>query len=64
MNQTGGGSWSDVPRDLNPLEEKILQIITVDAVDGDACTPESGVELPENFNTTHDLQEPLEVSLL
>ena len=47
INQTGGGSWSDVPRDFNSLEEKILSIIIVDAVDGDASTPEAGVEFKE-----------------
>ena len=49
MNKTGCGSWADVPRDLNSLEEKILQIITVDAVDGDSCTPESGGVLEESI---------------
>ena len=46
-NQRGGSSWSDVPRDLYPLEEKILSFITVDAVDGDASTLEAGVEFKE-----------------
>lgn len=42
MNKTGGGSQTDIPRDLSPLEEQILSIITTDAVDGDSRTPESG----------------------
>ena len=47
INQTSGGSWSDVPRDLNLLEEKIFSIITIDAVDRDASTPEAGVKFKE-----------------
>ncbi|XP_046804973.1 uncharacterized protein LOC124419447 isoform X2 [Lucilia cuprina] len=50
MNKTGGGSWQEIPRDLNPLEEEILKIITTDAVDGDGYTPESGAPLNESFS--------------
>ncbi|XP_055842626.1 uncharacterized protein LOC129909577 [Episyrphus balteatus] len=42
LNQTGGGSITDGPRQLNDFEEKVLSIITNDAVDGDASTPELG----------------------
>ncbi|XP_075149071.1 uncharacterized protein LOC142223084 [Haematobia irritans] len=49
MNQTGGGSFHDAPRDLNHLEEKILSIITIDAVDGDGRTPESGLYTDESM---------------
>ncbi|KAI8120493.1 hypothetical protein CVS40_8307 [Lucilia cuprina] len=63
INQTGGGSWSDVPRDLNPLEEKILAIITIDAVDGDASTPEAGVEFKERPEDSVDILESEETFL-
>ena len=40
LNQKGGGSITDGPRQLNDFEEKVLSIITNDDVDGDASTPE------------------------
>ncbi|XP_055912750.1 uncharacterized protein LOC129946547 isoform X1 [Eupeodes corollae] len=48
MNKTGGGSVVDRPRPLSDMDEKVLSIITIDAVDGDGSTPELGIEVALN----------------
>ncbi|XP_055911585.1 uncharacterized protein LOC129945732 [Eupeodes corollae] len=48
MNKIGGGSVVDRPRPLSDMDEKVLSIITIDAVDGDGSTPELGIEVALN----------------
>lgn len=53
--KTGGGSWNDkdAPPKLSEIDNIVLSIITVHAVEGDGQTPEAGCNVHEvsTYNT-------------